>query len=145
MELLLSVTGEAEAGSAGEQPAEEWPVGDSLLWTGTDRNWPVPATRRLPSHHLLKHRSRSPDPSKNPLGHRAMVARLAGWQFRYVTKYKGAAGSGRNHGSTVAWCPPLRRQTRRLEVVWRSLPRHVPALLTRRVAGLLRLDLLQYG
>jgi hypothetical protein len=49
IELLLSVTGEAEAGSVGEQPAEESPVGDSLRWTGADRNWPAPATRRLPS------------------------------------------------------------------------------------------------
>jgi hypothetical protein len=36
------------------------------------------------------------------------------------------AASGR--GSTVAWCAPLRRQTWRLEVVWRSLPRNMPAL-----------------
>jgi len=45
----------------------------------------------------------------------------------------------------VAWCTPLRRQTRRFEVVGRSPPRNVPALLPRRVGGLLRLDLLQYG
>jgi len=31
----MSLTGEAEAGSAGEQPAEEQPVGDSLRWTGS--------------------------------------------------------------------------------------------------------------
>jgi hypothetical protein len=37
--------------------------------------------------------------------------------------------SGRSYGSTVAWGSPLRRQTRRLEVVRRSLPRSVPALL----------------
>src|SRR6266568_9152476 len=53
--------------------------------------------------------------------------------------------SGRSCGSTVAWSPALRRQTRRLEVVWRSPPRHVPALLMRRIGGLLRLDLLQHG
>src|SRR5580693_6629743 len=53
--------------------------------------------------------------------------------------------SGRSRGSTVAWCPSLRRQTWRLEVVWRSLPRNMPALLTRRVGGLLCLDLLQHG
>ena len=53
--------------------------------------------------------------------------------------------SGRSRGSSVAWCPPLRRQTRRLEVVRRALPRKVPALVPRRVGGLLRLDLLQHG
>src|SRR6476619_1992451 len=35
--------------------------------------------------------------------------------------------------------------TWRLEVVRRSLPRNMPALLTRRVGSLLRLDLLQHG
>jgi hypothetical protein len=55
------------------------------------------------------------------------------------------AASGRSRGSTVAWDPALRRQTRRLEVVRRSLPRHVPSLLMRRISGLLRLDLLQHG
>src|ERR1700720_1314316 len=53
--------------------------------------------------------------------------------------------SGRSRGSTVAWGPALRRQTRRLEVVRWSLPRNVPSLLPRRVGGLLRLDLLQHG
>src|SRR5260370_41105482 len=53
--------------------------------------------------------------------------------------------SGGSRGSTVAWGPALRRQTRRLEVVRRSPPRHVPALLMRRIGGLLRLDLLQPG
>src|ERR1700747_365379 len=53
------------------------------------------------------------------------------------------AASGR--GSTAAWCAPLRRQTRRLEVVRRALPSNVPALVPRRVGGLLRLDLLQHG
>src|SRR5216684_3716081 len=53
--------------------------------------------------------------------------------------------SGRSRGSTVAGGPAFRRQTRRLEVVRRPLPRGVPALLMRRVGGLLRLDLLQYG
>ncbi len=81
--------------------------------------------------------------------------RLGGRYFRYVTKYKGSSGddqlpiryaaSGRSCGSTVAWCPPLRRQTRRLEVVRRSPPRNVPALLTRRIGGLLHLDLRQHG
>ena len=55
------------------------------------------------------------------------------------------AASGRSRGSTAAWGPPLRRQTRRLEVVGRPLPRSVPALLPRRISGLLRLDLLQDG
>src|SRR5208282_5563440 len=72
----------------------------------------------------------------------------------HVTEYKEgraaisppsrSAVSGRSRGSTVAWCPPLRWQTRRLEVVRRSLPRNVPSLLVRRVGGLLRLHLLQY-
>src|SRR5882762_12025400 len=53
--------------------------------------------------------------------------------------------SGGSRGSTVAWGPALRRQTRRLEVVRRSPPRHVPALPPRRVGGLLRLDVLQHG
>ena len=53
--------------------------------------------------------------------------------------------SGGSRGSTVAWGPALRRQTRRLEVVRRSPPRHVPALPMRRVGGLLRLDVLQHG
>src|SRR6267378_1375944 len=53
------------------------------------------------------------------------------------------AASGR--GRTVAWCAPLRRQTWRFDVVRRPLPRNVPALLTRRVGGLLRLNLLQHG
>jgi len=47
--------------------------------------------------------------------------------------------------STVAWRPSLRRQTQRLEVVRRSMSRKVPSLLMRRVGGLLRLQLLQYG
>jgi hypothetical protein len=55
------------------------------------------------------------------------------------------AASGRSRGSTMAWCAPLRRQTRCLEVVWRSLPRNVSALLPCRISGLLRLYLLQYG
>jgi hypothetical protein len=33
--LQSLVTGEAEAGSAGEHPVEESPVGDSLRWTGS--------------------------------------------------------------------------------------------------------------
>jgi hypothetical protein len=35
--------------------------------------------------------------------------RLGGWQFRYVTEYKGGSGGDQagNHGSTVTWCPPL--------------------------------------
>src|SRR5260370_19417257 len=52
--------------------------------------------------------------------------------------------SGGSRGSTVAWGPALRRQTRRLEVVRRSPPRHVPALPPRPVGGLLRLDVLQH-
>jgi hypothetical protein len=50
---------------------------------GTGR---LPALGGLPRHHFLKHRGRSPDPSKTHPGHGAMVAGLAG-QFRYVTKY----------------------------------------------------------
>src|SRR6266436_1436475 len=53
--------------------------------------------------------------------------------------------SGRSCGSTVAWGPALRRQTRCLEVVRRSPPRHVPSLLMRRIGGLLCLDLLQHS
>ena len=49
----------------------------------------------------------------------------------------------RNRGST--WCPALRRDPRRLEIVRRSLPRNVPSLLMRRVGGLLCLYLLQHG
>jgi hypothetical protein len=45
----------------------------------------------------------------------------------------------------VAWCSLLRRQTRRLEAVRRSLPGNVPALPMRRVGGLLRFQLLQDG
>src|SRR5271156_5661564 len=60
-------------------------------------------------------------------------------------EYKGDSGrSGLSRGSSVAWCPPLRRQTRRLEIVWRSLPRNVPSLLTHRVGGLPCLHLLQH-
>src|SRR5271163_2836306 len=55
----------------------------------------------------------------------------------------GKGASGRS--SRTAWCPALRRQTRRLEVVRRSLPRNVPSLLTRRVGGLPCLHLLQHG
>src|SRR5215467_10622120 len=54
------------------------------------------------------------------------------------------AASGRNCSSTPAWGSSLRRQTRRLEVVRRSLPRSVSALLPCRIRGLLRLYLLQY-
>jgi hypothetical protein len=57
----------------------------------------------------------------------------------------GLGAISRRCGSAMAWCAPLRRQTRRLEVVRRSPTRHVPSLLTRRVGGLLHLDLLQYG
>src|SRR5712675_30253 len=63
-----------------------------------------------------------------------------------MAEYKGGSGgSGHSRGSTVAWCPPLRRQTRRLEVVRRPLSCSVPSLLPRRISGLLRLDLLQHG
>ena len=56
-----------------------------------------------------------------------------------------SGASGRSHGSTVAWRPSLRGQTRRLDIVRRSLPGNMPAPLPRRVGGLLRLDLLQHG
>src|SRR5215831_8449300 len=62
----------------------------------------------------------------------------AGWPV--ASPLNGVQGK-----AAVAWCTPLRRQTRRLEVVRRSLPPSVPALLPRRVGGLLRLDLLQHG
>jgi hypothetical protein len=106
----------------------------------------LPPLRWLPSHHLLEHRGRSPDPSKTHPRHGALVADLGG---NSVT-HNGIQGrqrwrSGRSLGSTVAWCPALRWQTRRLEVVRRALPRNVPALVPRRVGGLLRLDLLQHG
>jgi hypothetical protein len=84
-----------------------------------------------------------PIPQKTHPGHDVMVAGLAGAiSLRNEIQLRQRWRSGRNHGSTVAWCPPLRRQTRRLEIVRRSLPRNVPPLLTRRVGGLLRLDLL---
>src|SRR5271170_4435254 len=57
----------------------------------------------------------------------------------------GKRASGWSRRSRTAWCPALRRQTRRLEVVRRSLPRNVPSLLTRRVGGLPCLHLLQHG
>jgi hypothetical protein len=41
---------------------------------GTDRHSAVAKLR----HHFLKHRGRSPDPSKTHAGHGAMVAGLAG-------------------------------------------------------------------
>ena len=41
--------------------------------------------------------------------------------------------------------PPLRWQTRRLEVIRRPLPCNVSALLPRRISGLVRLYLLQHG
>jgi len=41
--------------------------------------------------------------------------------------------------------PPLRWQTRRLEVIRRPLPCNVSALLPRRTSGLVRLYLLQHG
>ena len=72
-----------------------------------------------------------------------MVAGLAGGI--YLSSGSLFAASGRSRGSTAAWGPPLRRQTRRLEVVRRSLPRSVSALLPCRISGLLRLYLLQYG
>src|SRR5271155_88906 len=82
-------------------------------------------------------------------------AALASWQHRsrYVTEYKGggcgnqprSAASSRSVGSSVARRPPLRRQTRRLDVVRRSLPGNMPALLMRRVGGLMRLYLLEHG
>jgi hypothetical protein len=55
------------------------------------------------------------------------------------------AASSRSRGGTAAWSSPLRRQTRRLEVVRRSPPRSMSALLPCRISGLLRLYLLQYG
>src|SRR4029077_17134136 len=55
------------------------------------------------------------------------------------------AALGRSRGGTVAGGPPLRRQTRRLEVVRRPLSRNVCSVLPRRISGLLRLDLLQHG
>ena len=71
-----------------------------------------------------------------------MVAGLAGGI--YPTSGSLFAASGRSRGSTAARGPPLRRQTRRLEVVRRSMPRSVSALLPCRISGL-RLYLLQYG
>ena len=43
-------------------------------WTEAARHWPAPATlRRLPSHDLLKHRGRSPNPSKTHPRHGTMA------------------------------------------------------------------------
>src|ERR1700746_933353 len=97
IELGLSATGEAEAGSAGEQPAENSRLETHSDGSGADRNRPAPASRRLPCRHLRKRRGRSPDPSKTHLRLGAM-----------------------------AWGAPLRWQTRRLEVVWRPSPRAMP-------------------
>ena len=54
IELLIVVTGEAEAGSAGEQPAEE-----IAGWRLTPMDWEPIGTGRLPplglpNHHLCK-------------------------------------------------------------------------------------------
>jgi hypothetical protein len=38
-----------------------------MVGPGADRNWSAPATRRSPSHCLLEHRSRSPNPLKTDL------------------------------------------------------------------------------
>jgi hypothetical protein len=70
--------------------------------TPMDRK-PIGTGRRsqLPRHHFLKHRGRSPDPSKTHPA-RAMVARLAG-QIRYVTKYNGGSGGDQAGNTAAPW------------------------------------------
>jgi len=53
--------------------------------------------------------------------------------IRIAVSYQAAAAAARWRGA------PLRRQTWRLEIVRRPLPRDVPALLPRRISDLLRL------
>src|SRR5580704_8807193 len=68
------------------------------------------------------------------------------WHLGYLTEWQeGSGGSGWSRGSAAAWGPPLRWQTRRLEVIRRPLPCNVSALLPRRISGLVRLYLLQHG
>jgi hypothetical protein len=116
------------------------PPRNSRLETHADGREPI-GTGWLPplggrqSQQHLRHRGRSPDPLKPTLA-------IARW--RPVIPLRNGI-QGNSCGSTVAWCPPLGRQTRRLEVVRRSLPGNVAALLTSRIGGLLRLDLLQHG
>lgn len=62
----------------------------------------LPPFRRLPSHHLLEHRGRSPDPSKTHPRHGALVADLGGDSV-HITEYKGGSGGGQAGASAAPW------------------------------------------
>ncbi len=58
------------------------------------------------------------------------VKPAAGYQSLACSSPEAVQTTGtvaRNHGSAVAWCPALRRQTRRLEDVRRLLPKVILA------------------
>jgi len=87
-----------------------------------------------------------PIPQKPTLARGRGGRRRSRWHLGYLTECQGGSGgSGWSRGSAAAWGPPLRWQTRRLEVIRRPLPGNVSALLPRRISGLVRLYLLQHG
>src|ERR1700740_3831471 len=94
-EHLIGEPVEGKGGLLGSNPPRNSRLETHCDGPGADRNGSALVTRRLPSHHLFEHRSRSPNPSKTHPRHGAMVA--------------GLGAIGRRCGSTmVLRTPPWR-------------------------------------